>query len=56
MGTQAAEIRSLALLRQPVFIYGEPGTGKEQIARYLYLHSSLANHPFIVVNCALLNE
>ena len=29
MGTQAAEIRSLALLRQPVFIYGEPGTGKE---------------------------
>ena len=35
MGTQAAEIRSLALLRQPVFIYGEPGTGKEQIARYL---------------------
>ena len=42
MGTQAAEIRSLALLRQPVFIYGEPGTGKEQIARYLYLHSSLA--------------
>ena len=56
MGTQAAEIRSLALLRQPVFIYGEPGTGKEQIARYLYLHNSLANHPFIVVNCALLNE
>lgn len=45
MGTQAAEIRSLALLRQPVFIYGEPGTGKEQIARYLYLHSSLQTTP-----------
>ena len=48
--------RPPARRRQPVFIYGEPGTGKEQIARYLYLHSSLANHPFIVVNCALLNE
>ena len=56
MGTQDAEINALAAVRQPLFICGEPGTGKEQIARYLYLHSSLANRPFIVVNCALLNE
>lgn len=56
MGTQDTEIRALSVVRQPVFICGEPGTGKEQIARYLYLHSSLSNHPFVVVNCALMND
>ena len=52
---RAIQILSRRSKNNPVLI-GEPGTGKEQIARYLYLHSSLANHPFIVVNCALLNE
>ena len=56
MGTQDTEIRALSVVRQPVFICGEPGTGKEQIARYLYLHSSLSNHPLVVVNCALMND
>lgn len=56
MGTQDTEIRALSVVRQPVFICGEPGTGKEQIARYLYLHSSLSNHPFVVANCALMND
>ena len=56
MGTQDAEIQSLACVRQPIMISGEPGTGKEQIARYLYLHSSLVNKPMVVVNCALMND
>ena len=56
MGAQDTEIRSLAAVRQPIFICGEPGTGKEQIARYLYLHSSLSNRPFVVANCALMND
>ena len=56
MGTQDAEIKTLSYVRQPVFICGEPGTGKEQIARYLYLHSSLSNHPLVVANCALMTE
>lgn len=56
MGTQDAEIQNLSYVRQPVFICGEPGTGKEQIARYLYLHSSLSNHPFVVANCALMTD
>ena len=30
MGTQDAEINALAAVRQPLFICGEPGTGKEQ--------------------------
>lgn len=56
MGTLDTELPALAAARQPVMISGERGTGKEQIARYLYLHSSLTNSPFIAVNCALMNE
>lgn len=56
MGQMDAEIRTLASARQPVMIRGEAGTGKEQIARFLYLHSSLANKPFVVVNCELMTE
>ena len=56
LGTLSAEIESLSSVRQPIMISGEPGTGKEQIARHLYLHSPLVNKPLVVVNCALMNE
>ena len=56
LGALGAEIESLSSMRQPIMISGEPGTGKEQIARHLYLHSSLVNKPLVVVNCALMNE
>lgn len=56
MGAQDAEIRSLATLRQPVIISGEPGTGKEQIARFLYLHSPQNGQPLVTVNCAKMND
>lgn len=56
MGTLDTEIQTLAAVRQPVMIKGEPGTGKEQIARFLYLHSPLANKPFVLVNCEMMND
>lgn len=56
MGVLDSEIKALTSVRQPIMISGEPGTGKEQIARYLYLHSSIANNSFTMVNCALINE
>ena len=56
LGALSAEVESLSSVRQPIMISGEPGTGKEQIARHLYLHSSLVNKPLVVVNCALMNE
>lgn len=56
MGAQDAEIRSLATLRQPVIISGETGTGKEQIARFLYLHSPQSSQPLVTVNCAKMND
>lgn len=56
MGTLDSEIRTMAAVRQPVMIRGETGTGKEQIARFLYLNSPLANKPFVVVDCGLMND
>lgn len=56
MGRQEEAIRSLAAVRQPIMIQGEPGTGKEQIARFLYLHSALTSRPFVQINCRLMNE
>lgn len=56
MGNMYNEVRTMASSRQPVMIKGEPGTGKEQIARFLYLNSSLANKPFVLINCELVNE
>lgn len=56
MGILDGEIQTLAGVRQPVMIKGEPGTGKEQIARYLYLHSPLVNKPFVLINCELMND
>lgn len=56
MGMLDAQIRPLAAVRQPVMIRGESGTGKEQIARFLYLHSPLANKPFVWINCELMND
>lgn len=35
----------------PVIITGEEGTGKEQIAKALYLNSSLNNQPFVQIDC-----
>lgn len=56
MGSLDTEIQTLTAVRQPVMIKGEPGTGKEQIARFLYLHSPLANKPFVLVNCEMMND
>lgn len=56
MGTLESSLTAIATNRQPVLIAGEVGTGKEQIARLLYLRSSLSNHPFIMVDCAAMND
>lgn len=41
---------------RPVLLYGEPGTGKEQLAAYIYTQSSRKNHPYIVVDLKLFSE
>lgn len=40
----------------PVIILGEEGTGKEQIAKAIYLRSSIKDQPFVQIDCTLLSE
>lgn len=56
LGELDRNISSLAAARQPVMIIGETGTGKEQIARLLYLRSPLSSKPYVVVDCALISD
>lgn len=56
MGELEHRIDAIALSRQSVMILGEQGTGKEQIARLIYLRSRHTNKPFVVVNCRVMEE
>ena len=56
MGELELRLTPIADSRQPVMIVGEAGTGKEQIARALYLRSAYRNRPMIVVDGARLND
>ena len=42
--------------REPVLVQGEPGTGKELVARALHFHSDRRHRPFVKVNLAELNS
>lgn len=56
MGEIDQRVSSIASTRQPVMILGEPGTGKEQIARALYLRGDQVKSPFVVVDCSLMTD
>lgn len=40
----------------PVMLSGEPGSGKEQVARIIYSRGPQRTNPLITVHCALLND
>lgn len=42
--------------RAPVFLFGAAGTGKEYLARTIYLRSARRSHPFIQIDCNLLSR
>lgn len=56
MKTLESQIMVLSASSHPLMIIGEEGTGREQVARSLYLRSELRNHPFVVVDGARLND
>ena len=55
-GELDSRISTLASVDHPLMILGEEGTGREQIARALYLRSEKKNHPFVVVDGESLND
>lgn len=40
----------------PLVIVGEPGTGKESLARLIYAKSKLRNRPLAIIDCARMGE
>lgn len=41
--------------RNPLVIYGEPGTAKPQMTRMLYIQGPWAGGPMVTIDCALMN-
>ncbi len=50
VGNLEKRLTALSAADHPVMILGEEGTGREQLARALYLQSEKKNHPFVVVD------
>lgn len=46
----------VALTDAPIFLTGESGVGKEEVARYIHRCSSRADKPFIAINCSAVPE
>lgn len=49
-------VNKIALVESTVLIYGETGSGKEVLAKYIHNISARAKHPFIKVNCGAIPE
>ncbi|CAM3437316.1 sigma 54-interacting transcriptional regulator [Paraphotobacterium marinum] len=45
-------LKNYANVNEPLFLYGETGTGKEILARCSHNYSERKNFPFIVISCA----
>ena len=48
--------RRVAPTEAPVFITGESGCGKEQVAQFIHAHSRRNKQPIVAINCAALPE
>jgi two-component system nitrogen regulation response regulator NtrX len=46
------KLERIAASESRVYIFGEPGSGKEMAARYIHFSSPRAVGPFVAVNCA----
>ena len=56
LGEIGQQLKQMAASQRPVMILGEFGTGKEQIARALYLYSNHRGVPLITIDCTLVSE
>ncbi len=56
IGELEQRLAALAKATQPLVILGEEGTGREQVARALYLQSDMKSHPMVAIDGARLND
>jgi len=56
MKSIADAIQKYGTTSLPLFIYGEKGTGKDNIAYTVHTNSSMKNQPFLTIDCSLLND
>ena len=49
-------VKKFAILKEPVLITGETGTGKELISRAIHDEGSHPHEPFLAINCGALTE
>jgi two-component system response regulator AtoC len=49
-------VRDVRDINTSLLILGEPGTGKEHIARVLHFNSRRKNAPFVAVNCGVISN
>ncbi|MBD3273298.1 response regulator [Candidatus Dependentiae bacterium] len=50
------QINQIKNLNYPLLIYGEHGTGKTLLAKYIHKNSNLKDYEFVTVNCSTLQE
>lgn len=56
LGDLRNKLDTIATITQPLLIVGEVGTGKIQIAHYIYLRSQINTSPFIQLDCAVVSD
>jgi two-component system response regulator HydG len=56
LARELRRVRKLAKSKSTVLIVGETGTGKELVAQAIHANSPRAGKPFMVINCAAINE
>lgn len=56
LGRKGEEIGKLSGSAVPVMIVGKEGSGKDQIARYIYMNSLLCHNTFVMIDCELVND
>jgi transcriptional regulator with PAS, ATPase and Fis domain len=49
-------IQKISTTSLPLFIYGENGTGKDNIAYTVHTNSNMKNQCFLTIDCSLLND
>ena len=54
--TSSHSLEQMAALPLPVLITGEKGTGKEQLAAFIYTHGQWSAHPYVMINFNSLGE